>query len=383
LRDKPVAVVPMMADNTCCIAASYEAKHFGVKTGTRVSDARKLCPDIQFVEARHHKYVERHHQLVGLVETCIHVDDVLSIDEMVCELPLNWSAPDQARRIAKKIKETIAREAGPYLRCSIGLAPNTFLAKTASDLEKPDGLVTIDLPDLPDCLHQLELSDLCGVGRQMESRLRENHIETVAELCSASKRDLRRVWGGVEGERMYDRLRGEEIPLPETRKTTVGHSHVLPPQERTPELGYAVLNRLTQKAAMRLRNMGYFAGGMQIKIGYFDQVKWSDDMNFLETQDTLEFIRVLDLLWQRNPYRQRKPLKVSVALYHLIHETNRTLPLFPQDNRRKDLNRLMDNLNTQFGKNTLYYGGAYGVLKSAPMRIAFHHIPDLDTESDE
>ena len=82
LRNRPVAVVPLEAETTCCIAASYEAKVFGVKTGTLVGEARRMCPGIVFVEARHDLYVEFHHRIVAAVESCLPVTAVLSIDEM-------------------------------------------------------------------------------------------------------------------------------------------------------------------------------------------------------------------------------------------------------------------------------------------------------------
>ena len=86
LRGRPVGVVPMMADTTCCIAASYEAKAFGVRTGTIVADARRMCPEIVFVEGRHEIYTEYHHRIVEAVESCVPVTAVCSIDEMACRL---------------------------------------------------------------------------------------------------------------------------------------------------------------------------------------------------------------------------------------------------------------------------------------------------------
>src|SRR6516162_4157558 len=82
LRGRPVAVVPVLAETTSCIAASYEAKRFGVRTGTRVADARRLCPGLHLVEARPRRYVEVHHQLIRAVEACLPVHAVRSIDEM-------------------------------------------------------------------------------------------------------------------------------------------------------------------------------------------------------------------------------------------------------------------------------------------------------------
>src|SRR6185312_6972897 len=86
LRGRPVGVVPAMVDTTCCIAASYEAKAFGVRTGTIVADAKKMCPDIVLVEGRHELYTEFHHKVVEAVETCVPVTAVCSIDEMACRL---------------------------------------------------------------------------------------------------------------------------------------------------------------------------------------------------------------------------------------------------------------------------------------------------------
>src|SRR5579864_8717538 len=86
LRGKPVGVVPMLADTTCCIAASYEAKAFGVRTGTIVADAKRLCPEIILIEGLHELYVDYHHRVVEAVESCLPVTAVCSIDEMACRL---------------------------------------------------------------------------------------------------------------------------------------------------------------------------------------------------------------------------------------------------------------------------------------------------------
>ena len=119
LRGKPVAVVPVKAETTCCIAASHEARKFGIKTGTRVSDARHMCPGLQIIEARPELYVKCHHDLVDAVESCIHVGEVWSIDEMVCELTGRLQQRDNACELALKIKKTIASKVGAELRCSI------------------------------------------------------------------------------------------------------------------------------------------------------------------------------------------------------------------------------------------------------------------------
>ncbi len=149
LRGKPVGVVPMLADTTCCIAASYEAKAFGVRTGTIVADAKRMCPGIVLVEGRHELYVEYHHRVVEAVESCLPVTAVCSIDEMACRLIGRERPLLAAIELARKVKARIRERVGQMLRSSVGLATNRYLAKVASDMEKPDGLVALPLDILP------------------------------------------------------------------------------------------------------------------------------------------------------------------------------------------------------------------------------------------
>ena len=179
LRGRPVGVVPMMADTTVCIAASIEAKTFGVKTGTKVGDAKRLCPGIELVIARHSLYIDFHHRAVAAVDTVVPVRQVLSIDEMDCELSGRWREPERALGLARKVKETLRARVGECLRTSIGIGPNVFIAKTASDMMKPDGLVLIEKRELPQRLYGLGVRDLSGIGRQMEKRLAGHGIRTV------------------------------------------------------------------------------------------------------------------------------------------------------------------------------------------------------------
>lgn len=389
LRGRPVAVVPVMSDTTSCIAASYDAKRAGIKVGTPVTEARRLCPGIAIVESRPEIYLRHHQNLLTAVETCLPVTEVWSIDEVWCRLPPGMQSPDAARAVARKIKRAIATIAGECLTCSVGLAPNAWLAKIASDLEKPDGLVVIEQHELPDRLHALELRDLPGIGENLEQRLRDEGVDTVAKLCAASSRDLRRIWGSIEGERMWRRLRGEEVPLPPRHTGSIGHAQILGPELRHPEGARATLHRLLQKAALRLRHGRLYAGGLHLALKYRG-TRWSDAVTFADTQDTLELIRVLNLLWDRRPARRVDHFSVGVTLFALVPEGSHTAALpgileaRPGDDaRRAALNATLDHINKKLGKHSVVYGGALGALAYAPIRIAFQRIPDLVLEEGE
>ena len=388
LRGKPVGVAPVLAESSCCIAASYEAKARGVTTGTRVSDARQLCPGIQIVQAQPARYIELHHQLVAAVESCIHVEAVLSIDEMWCWLPYNLREPETTRRIAREIKDAIHHDVSPWINGSVGVAPNRWLAKMASKMRKPDGLLVIEHHHLPDILYPLKLRDLHGVGQAMELRLHAHGIHNVQELCAVTRQRLHTAWGGVGGDRLWLQLRGQEIPDDPASahvQRSIGHSHVLPPDKRHPDAAIAVLHKLTQKAAQRLRHDGQLTSNLQISIHYLRGGKWQHHMRLETTDDSLVFARAVAHLWKLLPHHTEQLLKVAVVLDHFTHAGNYTPSLFdsqlPQANQRENLNHSMDKLVKKFGRQSIYLGGAHNAIDAAPMRISFGHIPDVEVET--
>jgi DNA polymerase IV len=413
LRGRPVAVVPSLVDTTSCIAASVEAKHFGVKTGTRVSDARRLCPHITFIESRPEIYVEWHHILIAAVESCAPIASVNSVDEMWLRLSGSDRARANAEKLAREIKAAVAR-VGDWMKCSIGIAPNEFLAKTASDMMKPDGLIVIEQKDLPDALYRLKLTDFVGIGKKMHERLLTHGIGTVHALTNADAEALRKIWGGVEGERMWSKLRGADIERAPTQKASISHSHVLAPNLRTHLAAASVYSRLTQKAAMRLRHYGLVAGSIGVSMKLRDGMKWDARLPLDPTDDTRIFLAAVDQLLQQSQQlravRSGVPVQIGMSLGGLTELAAVTRSLFaPQSTSvtspprgqqtdlfarppetdfqqsltgREQLDRTLDALNLKFGKNTIYYGGAHKALHAAPMRIAFNHVPDLVIESD-
>lgn len=388
LRGCPVGVVPMAGvETTACIAASYEAKAFGIKTGTLVREARYLCPDIRFVQADHARYVYFHERIKALIHEHIYVEAVLSIDEMYGKLPPQWQAPEIAKAKALTIKKALAAHIGPYVRASIGLAPNRFIAKLASKRDKPNGLVAIDYDALPEGLHVFDLDDITGIGQGMRRRLRNARINTVEALSAASRRKLRRIWGSVEGDRMWHALRGIDLPLPETRTRTVGHSHVLPPALRNLPGAHATLHRMLQKACCRLRAMDYFTGHLLVQVKFGFELRWQTECRCFPTQDNVTIGRLLNALWDNRPKDVPDPTKVGIICARLEHRQSHTPSLFtdPAQIRRHALQQAMDQVNRRHGGRTLYYADAMQAQQTkdaAPMRIAFNHIPDLALEGD-
>jgi DNA polymerase IV len=417
LRGKPIAVVPVVTDTTVCIAASYEAKAFGVKTGTRVSDAKRMCPGIVFVEGRHQLYVEMHHRIVGAVESCIPVASVLSIDEMACRLMGSERRIARAVEIAQAIKRAIKQQAGETLRCSIGLAPNRYLSKIASDMQKPDGLTVLLRDELPGSLAALKPMDLPGVGRRMNERLEQHGVSTMQQIIAMSPEEMYRVWGSVQGERLYHLLRGIDYDDLREEQKSIGHSHVLPPNMRSDEGAYAIVQKLVQKAGIRLRTMQFWAGAMELtikyapppakqpvanpKLGAFDipdrpaarrfdpnapnesfvKFTWHERQQMVECQDSVTLGEALRALWEKRPIdRARRenvrPYFVGVSLFELVPDNLHSLDLFG-DSKRAQLTKAVDRINQKYGSQTLYFASMHLAREAAPTRIAFQSIPDL------
>lgn len=382
LKGKPVGVAPVMAESSCCIAASYEAKDKGVKTGTPIREARKLCPGITIVPARPHLYVVYHHKLVAAIESCIHVEAVLSIDELWCWLPYNWRENAFLAELGQKIKAAIADQVSPNITCTIGVAPNRWLAKMASKMRKPDGFLILEHHVLPQALFPLKLSDLTGVGRSMELRLHARGIHSVEQICTASREDLHSIWGSIEGERFWMNLHGATLPEHQTQRRSIGHSHVLPPEKRPPDQALPVAHKLTQKAAIRLRKENLLAGSLHLNLRYLNKQNWGAEMRFEHSNDSLHFAKVIHKLWRKRPYPQAPLLQIAMTLNQLVAQNNYTPSLFSKLNpEREQLNNALDSIRKKHGQSSIHLGCEQDGLSAAPMRISFTHIPDVESEN--
>jgi DNA polymerase-4 len=377
LRGLPVAIVPMMADTTCCLAASYEAKAFGVKTGTMVAEAKRMCPGLVLVEARHELYVEYHHRIVEAVESCLPVTAVLSVDEMACRLMGRERPLLAAMELGRRVKARILERVGPMMRSSVGLATNRYLAKVASDMEKPDGLVALTLDILPYALRQLTLRDLPGIGSRMEKRLNEQGIHTMDELLALDCDQAGEVWGSVLGSRLGHWLRGEDFEMDEPEHLkSMSHQHVLAPEMRTPEKAWAVAHKLLHKAAMpRSEKTPVSRFGAPTR-------GWKGELRLSECQDNQTLIAALCRLWASRPAGPEydHPYFIGVHLNGLVPGRLHTLNLFDgteDEQSRARLLAAMDALNHKYGLSTLAPATMLTAFRAAPTRIAFHTIPEL------
>jgi len=163
-----------------------------------------------------------HQKVVEIVEQFIHVEAVLSIDELWAWLPYNWRTEEKIREVSEAIKRELKSDFSEFLSCSVGVAPNRWLAKMASKMNKPDGFMVIRDEDLPEVLYSEDLSDIHGVGRGMKLRLHAAGVHTVQDLCACTRQQLHTIWGGVEGDRMFLQLRGHSVPDIQTTKQTIG-----------------------------------------------------------------------------------------------------------------------------------------------------------------
>ncbi|MBP6031298.1 MAG: type VI secretion protein ImpB [Sphingobium sp.] len=393
LRGLPVAVVPVETESTCAIAASYEAKAFGIRTGTPIWEAKRMCRGLVCVLARHELYVDYHHRAIAEINRHIPVSEVCSIDEMASRLLRNEAQPEAARAIALSIKAGLAANLGPWVRCSIGIAANRYLAKVATDLEKPDGL-TVLMPEEAEhrLIAELKPRDLPGIGRNMERRLWLNGVHTMAELMALNRRRMRHIWGSIWGERMWYLLRGHDLPELETQRRSIGHSHVLAPALRPPGEAINVARRLTMKAAARLRRMGYTATYFGFAARLEDGRKMGGEMRCRPAQDSPAFLAMLLAIWDRTIIRERGIAikKISVVMLGLADGNSIQLSLFDTSSGKAEeklensprslrLSHALDHLNHKFGRDTVLIG----MLPSAGRgfsgtKIAFTRIPDRE-----
>lgn len=390
LRGKPVAVVPMDTPHTCAIAASYEAKAYGVKTGTIIRDAKKMCPALRCVLARHNVYVDYHHRILDEVIKHVPINKVWSVDELSSRLPPRFhDNEDEIAKTVRKLKDGVARNVGEAIKFSVGIAPNSFLAKVATDMQKPDGFVILRPDDLPGPLFDLKLTDFPGINVNMLRRLNNAGVHSVEDLWNVSPKHARKIWGSVSGEKFWYNLRGFEIPEQQTKTSMLGHSRVLDPELRKPAPARLVARRLTIKAATRLRRQDFYATRFCLSARILDGPKWSAELQTSPSQDNFTFLNMLDDLWAAMiaGYNPHKLKKIAVTFHGLCKSGEITPDLFDASSQSYEklqkkndaISNAMDSLNRKYGAETVNVGVSPQTRAGyVGTKIAFSRIPDRE-----
>ena len=381
LHGRPVGVIPFAgARNSCVIAANAAAKRFGVTTGTSIAEARRLCPRIALPPQRPDLYVRIHHRIVAAVLSVLPLDVVCSIDECAAVLG-NRDCPEE---IAGRIKSRVRAAVGERITCSIGCAPNRWLAKIAAGLEKPDGLTVLLPGDLPGPLLHLGLEALPGVGRRIRARLKRSGIATIEDIWNSEPGRLSSVWGNVTGARFWYALHGYAVEPPVTQRGSIGHGRVLPPGERNAQSARPMARQLVVKAARRLRREGFLARRLTLSADCFDAPSWTASTVVARANDDLTCLDAISALWAAlTTARSRATLfRIAVSFDRFIpsDEAQLELPLEKPDDRRRltRLSAAVDSINGRYARTVVGYGGCAPPGGYAGAKIAYGRVPQLE-----
>jgi len=273
LRGKPVGVIKAEG-RTVIIAASYEAKKRGVKTGASVSEAKQLCQEILLVPADFDSYDYITHKFYDICHRYSDLVELFSLDEVFLDVSRTALLFRDAGKIAFLLKKDIREELGEWLPVSVGIAKNKLLAKLASDLEKPNGLVEITDKNLDDCLGRAEFEQICGIGRRLEQRLRDMGVTQLLQIRSIPERLLAASFGPYWSKQLRNMSWGEDnspivpsyqLPLPKT----VSRTHTLFKDIFETGKILAVIRNLVEETTekLRLAKMSGRQFGLMVRSG--------------------------------------------------------------------------------------------------------------------
>lgn len=356
LRGRPIGVTNRISKNCCVIAASYEAKQLGIKVGMGLIEARTMVPDLVMLESDPPKYHFVYKKLCSIMKSYSPDVKMKSIDEGIIDFhgTLGTINKKPLKDIGLEIKQRLRAEVGSWMKINVGIGPNRFLAKTASNLHKPNGLDEINHSNLKDVYASLKLTDLSGIARHYEARLNSAGIFTPMDFLNASADRLKRlVFHSVSGDDWYQRLRGYEVDDEPTKLGQVGRQFVL--DKRTGEDSFILprFQYLCETTATKLRYNNVDARGVLVWLVLASGEYWQLRKMFKSTfyTDREVYSRALYLFNQR----PKVPVTtIGITCYKLTPTKRSQSSLFEEVNKQEWLTRAVDEINERFGIFTVH-----------------------------
>ena len=348
-RGKPV-IVGGLSSRGVAATASYEARRFGVHSAMPMAAAKKRCPQGIFVQGNHAHYREVSAQIFAIFARFSPLVEALSIDEAFLDITGMGQLAASPRAYAQRIKQAIYEETG--LVASVGIAPNKFLAKLASDLQKPDGLVIIPPDRVREILWPLPIRRLWGVGKKTAEKLQTMGYETVGQIAQAEQSGLQKAFGPKLAAQLAALANGQDDrkvePMREAK--SIGKEITFPEDLRSLEQAEHELLELAEKVGWRLRIAGVQARTVQLKVrlGDFTTYTRSRTLSEATCYDEVLYATAKDLL---------RELKITSG-FRLLGVTGTGFELFGQaslftDPKKERLYHAIDAIKKRYGEGVL------------------------------
>jgi DNA polymerase-4 len=358
LRGRPV-LVGHDGPRGVVAAASYEARRFGCRSAMPMATARRLCPEAVVVRGRGRRYAEVSRRVFAILGDFTPLVQPLSIDEAFLDVTGSVRLLGEPLAMAREIRRRIREQEG--LVASIGIAPNKFLAKLASDLEKPDGLVELSADDVTGRLAELPVERLWGVGGAAARRLHAMGLRSFGDLQRLSDADAATLGEEVCGLRRLAMGIDERPVHPDREAKSIGSERTFGVDLSRPADATPFLIEQAEEVAERLRRHGRLARTVTVKIRSGDYQTLTRSRTLREptdlTDEVIAAARELFAAWAAASFR---PLRlVGTSLSNLVEpEAARQRSLFApeQDERRRRLDAATDDIRRRFGTGAIGRG---------------------------
>lgn len=337
---------------TCVITCSYEARAWGIKTGMRVKEAKQKCKDFIQVPARPERYAAVSSAIMHALKTITPDVEVFSVDEAFLDVTRCQRLHGSPENIGRMVKQVVLDASG--VLCSIGISGDRTTAKYAAKLNKPNGLTIIPPWEAKAALHDVPVTELCGIAKGIGRYLAERGVYTCGDMAKLPISELGRRFGNP-GRRIWLMAQGEdpegltfEVPSPKS----IGHGKVMPPNTRNRETLKIFTQHMAEKVATRLRKHGLEA--QLFLLAYRTKTGWLGE-KLRSTHPTVDGailyqmgMMILDLYWQGEGIFQIQitaldPRPASIQADFFLQP----------DPKKKDLFKTMDAINTRYGEFTL------------------------------
>lgn len=381
LRGKPLVMAAYNSPRGCVLAPSIEAKRYGIKTGMRVMEARMLCPNVIVKTTDTAMVRDVHMRLKKICRDYSVSVTPKSIDEIVIDFnPMENVLRRELTDIGQEIKKRIRKDIGEWMVCSIGIATNRFLAKTAASLKKPDGLEVITYKNLRQAFSTLKLTDLCGINHRFQARLNIHGIFTPLQFLEAPLSLLKnQVFQSITGYYWYKRLRGWEIDDFDFARKSYGQDYALGKKTADPAELSRIMMKLCEKMGRRLRRSGHAARGVHVALIYSDYTHWhKGKLMDRQMYSTMELYRGAQLIFNQQPVR-KVVVKLSVSCYDLTSSERAQMGLFDNEPAKmRKVSDAMDKINDKYGEFIITPALMLDMDNAVVDRIAFGGVKELE-----